>query len=309
MGEIPTLKILKDESGYTFVTPRLDSGIFLKMHDVVLETGETYTSEDFPNLELFQKVKVKTLAKSKVDGIPDIHYLRYKETLKKLKEKFRQVGNDDWVWDSLEDEFAYRKFLEQYEVISREDVISIGHIPYSIEEKIPSDNPFLVPLRHLGKNILIQKAVYTRRAFWISEIHALLKENGFLPNKNSSAKGTYSFYDYKKGEVSLFIEGTSVIQQIGLHDVTDEYSIVKNKLEQDRQEIHKKISIYLNSRVKVANMAAVLDIMREIEHKTSALPIKVTGQSDFRSLMLFIRTKISEMETSLLEEKGKSQCI
>lgn len=295
------IDVVKSEKGFIFTLPSLGySDKYYKVNGEKVEGSRTYTTEEVPVIDICDTHVVKVSAKSLVEGKPDLsidEYDKLKEQLesKRVWDKYEEYK----VFEKLEDEFEYKKFLRDYKITTKTDEEHIQTLQLNIVQKIESDNPFITLHRHIGKDITSQAATYNRWGFYKQCTRKLLNEKGFEElDSVVSRNSTYKIYEYNDGMVNLYAEGKSVFN-INVRSFSDELEIVQKKYQEDKEWIEEKINAYFrNSR----NLPSVQDIITKVNNilkQVQKIDYKVKSADDYNFAVRQIRTLVSDLEKGI----------
>ncbi len=297
------IDVLKSEKGFIFKLPSIgytySSNKYYKVNGEKSEANKTYTTETEPVIEIYSTHSVKVKAKSLNADRPDLTIEEYEKEKERLESK-RELDeyNETRIFKSLEEEFEYRKFLRDYEIINRTDEEYIQTLQLNIIKKLESDKPFISLYRHIGKDITSQAATYDRWEFYKQYIRKYLSDKGFEDESDGfgkSGKGTFKLYEYNQGMVNLFIEGKQLFD-ITVHSFSDELHIVEKKYQEDKKWIEDKIDTYIRTTMQNPSVQDVVNKMKRISEMVQKIDYKVKSYDDYNTAIREIKSFISDLE-------------
>jgi len=289
---------VKDNDLYIIELPNFSkfSREYYKVNGVEADQ-KTVSTNEVPVIEKYKKVDVKVKAKSLVEGLPDLSIEEYNEKIKKLKDQ--QVWNDyeERVFENLDDEYAYRKFIQSYEIINRTDEELIQTYDVKVVPKLVSDSPYIVLHRHLGENITDQVATYKRWDFILNHLRKYLHQKGFGENDKvmGKTKGEFKIYQYNKGMVNLYLEGTQIFDR-KFFDFKDNLNTVKEKMEEDKKWIEEKVDNYIRNTSQTLNVQDAIQKFNHVRKLVMGIDYKVKSRDDYSSALRVIGKYIDELE-------------
>lgn len=103
-----------------------------------------------------------------------------------LPDEFNELKNEllhgwdgvDEEWDTLENEFAYKKFIAQYTAVYKQ-VEELVSLDFQIVHLGESDNPFIIPLRMVGD----LRPLFTLNSAPVDIFRVVAAEFGFMEGK------------------------------------------------------------------------------------------------------------------------------
>ena len=289
------IKVVKDSQGYTFKTP-IYINLILKCGELFLTKDTVYTTTEIPIIDIYKRENITTSICRTRNDIPEISIDEYFNTLKCLESK----KNDSYVWNTLEDEYAYKAFSRDYKPMTIDQLIKVGTVQLNIEEYISSPSIYIIPFRHVGGNIISTKALYKRQECMISTIKKTMEKYGYFDENDKTIMcldmKKFKIFSYNKGMVSLYINGKNVIDLV-VNDIADEMKTVIDKMNTDILDIKNKIKTYISSVMAVKfNLSDVISHMKTISNMTVKIDPKIKSRNDKRAVMFYIERKIKEYE-------------
>ncbi|MFS0643773.1 hypothetical protein [Siminovitchia sp. 179-K 8D1 HS] len=295
------IDVLKSNKGYIFTLPSLgyNSNKYYKVNGEKVEAGRTYTTETEPAIEIYSTHSVKVKAKSLNNELPDLSIDEYEKEKERLESKKEWDSYGEYkIFKDLEDEYKYKKFLRDYEIITKKDEEYVQTLQLNIIKKLESDNSFITLHRHMGKEITSQAATYDRWGFYKHYIRKYLRDQGFEDESDSfsnSGKGTFKLYEYHQGMVNLFIEGKQLFD-IKVHSFSDELDIVEKKYEEDKAWIEDKINNYIRNSYQLPSVQDVISKMKRILGFVQSIDSKVKTYDDYNAAIREIKSFIADLE-------------
>lgn len=292
------IDVVKSDKGYLFTLPSLGYGSnkHYKVNGVKAESSPMTTDTE-PIIEVYETVGVKVKAKSLIEEKPDLSIEEYDQVKHKMEAKRVPDKYDEYmVFENLEDEYEYKKFLRDYKIITKTDEELIQVVSLNIKNKVDSDNPYITLHRHIGKEITSQAATYNRWAFYKYYTRKLLNEQGFEEVDGSiSKKNTYKIYQYSDGMVNLYAEGKQVFD-INVRNFSDELEAVEKKYQEDKNWIEDKISSYIKNTRRLPSVQDVVSQVRSILSQVQKIDCKVKSIDDYNIAVRRIKEFISDLE-------------
>lgn len=308
----PVLTVVRTRNGnYAFSCPSIKQhGDIYKCNGEVIEAGKVCTTEKIPVLELYHVVTRLGLGASNIEGVPDLSPSEYIEREDALLMKRKWTEELGYVWDTLEDEFEYRKFQRAYTQIKTPIEVFATKYKTVVHTEVPCDNPYLVPFRHLGyHDITSTHAEYKRYEFFVTEVRRILnnlKYKEIDPGHGLSAKGTYKIYVSRANEISLYIQGDCAFSLNNLFNMRDEYDVLLKQMNKDKDFINERIIIYVRGKDIPFNKHEAINILKTARNMLGKIACKVAGYSDKQALSNYLLRKIDEIEKSIIEGKDEN---
>lgn len=295
-----SIDVIKSDKGYLFTLPSLGYGSsnYYKVNGEKVESSKTFTTDVEPVIELYTNTSVKVKAKSLVDSKPDLTIEEYdtKKEEMELKRVWDQY-EEYKIFENIDDEYEYKKFIRDYQIITRTDEEQIQTFQLNIKEKLESDNPYITLHRHIGKGITSQAATYNRWAFYKYYVRKLLNDKGFEELDSSVSKaGTYKIYQYNDGMVNLYAEGKQIFD-IKVFNFSDELDVVEKKYQEDKQWIEDKISSFLKNSRNLPSVQDVISKLNSIQRQVQKIDCKVKSIDEYNIAVRWIRDFINDLES------------
>lgn len=295
-----SIDVIKSDKGFIFTLPSLgygSGGKFYKVNGEKVGGSGTYTTDTEPIIEIYNTSTVKVKAKSLVEGQPDLTIEEYDKKKEEMESKRVWDKYEEYrVFENLEDEFEYKKFVRDYEIITKIDEELVQTLQLNIEQKVESDNPYIKLHRHIGKGITSQAATYDRWGFYKYYTRKLLNDKGFEELDSSvSKKGTYKIYQYNDGMVNLYAEGKQIFD-INVRNFSDELDIVEKKYQEDKQWIEEKVSAYLQNSRNLPSVQDIISKMNSILKQVRKIECKVKSVDDYNIAVRWIKDFINDLE-------------
>lgn len=293
------IDVIKSDKGYLFTLPSLgySSSKYYKVNGEKVEQNKTYTTDSEPVIEIFTTASVRVKAKSLIDGHLDLEIDEYEKKKENMESKKVWDRYEEYkVFENLDDEYEYKKFLRDYQLITRTEEEYIQTLQLNIKEKIETDNKYITLHRHIGKGITSQAATYNRWAFYKDYTRQLLNEKGFEELDSSISKNnTYKIYQYNDGMVNLYVEGKQVFD-IKVFSFSDELEIVEAKFQEDKEWIENKIVSYLRNSRNLPSVQDVISKLNGIHKQVQKIDCKVKSYDEYRIALNWIRDFITDLE-------------
>ncbi|MDT0160402.1 hypothetical protein [Bacillus sp. AG4(2022)] len=294
-----SIDVVKNENGYMFTLPSLgySSGTYYKINGEKVKGSASYTSEIEPLIEIFDTTTVKVKAKSLIEGQSDLTIAEYDEKKAKLEsKKVWDQFNEYKIFDNLEDEFEYKKFVRDYKIITKMEEELVQTLELNIQEKVESDNPYIKLHRHIGKGITSQAATYDRWSFYKYYTRKLLKDKGFEELDSSiSKKNTYKIYQYNEGMVNLYAEGKQIFDT-NVRSFSDELEIVEKKYKEDKEWIEEKVSAFIKNSRNLPSVQDIISKMNGILKQVQKIDPKVKTIDEYNAAVRWIKDLINDLE-------------
>jgi hypothetical protein len=293
------IDVIKSDKGYLFTLPSLGyvSSRYYKINGEKVDASKTYTTETEPVIEYYTIANVKVKAKSLLDSQPDLTIEEYEKKKEDMESKrIWDSYEEHKIFENLDDEYEYKKFVRDYQIITRTDEEFIQSFQLNIKEKLESDNPYIVLHRHIGKEIASQAATYNRWGFYKCYVRKLLNDKGFKEtDSTSSIKGIYKIYQYNDGMVNLYVEGKQLFD-IKVWSFSDELDIVEKKYQEDKQWIEDKINSYLKNSRNLPSVQDVISKLNSILKQVQKIDCKVKSIDEYNISVRWIKDFINELE-------------
>ena len=318
------VKCLKDKNVYVLVIPNrthgtgmdLASGQLLKVNGTeITKTGNYTFKNKKPTVKLFEKVTVFVKAVPIVDGFKELSAQEYHKQLKKLKSKQHCADDEDeYTWASLEDEYAYRKFVQSYKKINRVDEVFVQDIECETAEKITFTHPNITFDYTFDNDITSTYGTYHMRGHILDIVRKIFKEHGMVeedknnPFSRKSLSNEYKIYDHSSGDLSIYVDGSSIYRYCGRTMFHERYKVLLAKIKETELEVNKVIEGYLKLRgVVTFDAAKVITHLNTIESKIRSIDSKVNSVSEHQSALNSVIHLREQLLTNSREFKIKKK--
>lgn len=294
------LPVLCDGETHTFTLPPADGwrGAQYRVNGEVVPGGQTYSTTGLPVIEEHRRTTVQVLAKSKVEDLPDLSmtaYLDRKDALGPTEPP--TFDGEGRRFLTLEAEYAYKRFMANYEVIQREDWSLVQTFNLVVTEKVESPSPFLVPHRHLGDAITSQMATYQRTAFLVNLVETILTANGFGNDKSGKPKAlTFSIYTHSRDKVEVYAGGSRLFEVFARGSYSDTIGKCLAQMAADKQLVERELNFFLAGRAQNLNAVAMAGKLATVKAMVHKIDSKQATASDKRDLLRFLDEQIARLK-------------
>jgi hypothetical protein len=297
------VQALRAGETHVFTVPRCEGwGHHIRVNGQEVKPGEQVTTEGAPLLELWQEVTVKVIAKSLVDGRPDLTIDAWEARDRELQPTTSEDadGERSTRYRDLDAEYEHKKFKAAYQVITRKDHVKVRDVGIEAREREVSPSPFVTLTRHLGEDVTSRFAVYNRNGYIVWLIEDILGQNGYTSeddkNQVAAAGQRYKLYNFRDGEVSLYINSSQVYERKGIRSFRDTLEAIEVEMAQDRQEVQRKLGFFLAGRQTALNAYAMAKKLERVLALVQKIDSKVSTADDKRAVMNYLRQEIGKLE-------------
>ena len=294
------LAVLKDGETYTFTLPAADSwrGVQFRVNGTVVPDRQVYSTTGLPLVEELRKTTIQVLAKSKVEGLPDLSMVEYLDRKDQLgPTEADEEGTVGRRFISLENEYTYKRFMASYEVITREDWELVQVFNLVVTEKVESPSPYLIPHRHLGEAITSQAATYQRTAFLVNLIASIFEANGFGGDKAGKPKSlTYSVYTHERDKLLVYAAGSKIFEVFTRGSFADSLSKCLEVMAADKQLVERELNFFFAGRAQTLNLVAMAQKLAGIKAMVYEIDSKLATQGKKRELLTHLDEQIARLK-------------
>lgn len=296
------LPVLCDGETHTFTLPPADGwrGAQYRVNGKVVPGGQTYSTTGLPVIEEHRRTTVQVLAKSTVEGLPDLSmvaYLERKDALGPTEPAAEFDEDRGRRFRDLEAEYEYKRFMRSYEVVTREDWSLVQTFNLVVTEKVESPSPYLVPHRHLGDAITSQMATYQRTAFIVNLVETILTANGFGNDKSGKPKAlTFSIYTHSRDKVEVYAASSRLFEVFTRGSYSDTIGKCLAAMAADKQLVERELNFFLAGRAQNLNAVAMAGKLATVKAMVHKIDSKQATASDKRDLLRFLDEQIARLK-------------
>lgn len=220
------------------------------------------------------------------EEVADITVEEYHHKLKQLESKMS---------NSLEDEFEYRKFKRDYQIVQKKVLTLMQKLPFKAVDMTDPKIPYVTLNRHLGKPVTDCTATFDQQAFLLNYIRTYLKAKGWS-DKEDKAKGNkniYSLYHYNEGMVNLYLEGSQIFD-VRKYKHSDTLANVIREKDSLEMWVKNKLDTYFENIREGISQNDVNDIMRRLLKHAEKIDSKMGTRHELMNLIREIKANIKE---------------
>lgn len=307
------IKALRQKDG-SFIISLPPNGNFL-VNGIPFATdynsSKTITCDSIPKVQLIENLK-EVVSYRNIATEETISIDQYLDQIKALI-KFMSVNDEGhryWKPENIDQEFEYKKFVNKYMPVYKEFTNVLADFQINIQNKIYSDNPYIVPISHVGGDIAENIFVYDSKIAQMSMVHEIAKKYGytFYENVPSSIKkeGTYSNSTHS-GLRFLQISGHYVMnddweRKARTIQASYEECLAAYKIDYDNLNKIFLLDKEKNSKIDQITLKEIHSKMKSILHLANKVDFKVVSRTEYRLLIKNINECIERVESNLLEK-------
>ena len=210
------------------------------------------TIKEYPDISKVYK-ETNIVKYSKIDGSEHLSISDYNDQYNKLLLKKNKENNE---WDSLDDEFAFRKFTSLWKPVCQEST-KFTPINIRIIKKVYSNNEWVIPGYCFDGNIFNTTCIYKRREFYLNRINRILEVYKIKD---------FKLYDYDDKHISLFIENKNHFTfYVNKSNLLNDYKTLIEQNSKDENEIQNELVRYLEAVKKPLSDTSRKDIREQID--------------------------------------------
>jgi hypothetical protein len=300
------LEAVKDEKGYTLKLNYTGTNKYYKVNGQIIfcNQDEIITTEEEPVVELWQIISVITKYISVENG-QETSVEEYNANIERLTQN--AVYDDiekDYFFTDLEEEYQYKRYKLQYVPFYEKRHEKIGDVAVDIKPKVViEDNPYLIPLRHLGKDVCCQKVLYKRQKFYHDYVNEV-----FNKIKTQLPPGTEcKIYDYNlsRGDFYVYIDKHIVIDlKNTIYDVTDNIDVIQKLYEKDKNYIENTMQNYLMMLNYAPNLADIVTNLKKLQE----LLLQIKPYQNSRDNYNRCKNYLDELIQKLIRGRENNAC-
>jgi hypothetical protein len=237
----------------------------------------------------------------------------YQDKIKDLT-KFRSVDDDGdcyWKPEYIDEEFEYKKFINKYKPVVKEFTDVVAEYEVVIQNKIYSDNPFIIPVSHVGGDITENVFIYDSAVSQMNMVHDVAKKYGYtfyekhVPS-NVKVEGTYTNSDHSG------LRFMKISDQYVMNDTWERNSkVVKGTYDEClsayKRDCDNLNKIFLldkekNTKIDAVTSQKILSKLKHIQNLSNKMDVKVSSKSEYRLLQKNINECIETIESNIIEK-------
>lgn len=228
-----------------------------------------------------------------------------KMTTKDYNDKIIQLLSkkidDDDIWETLEDEYNYKKFFNTWTTVLREEVIDTKMDLKWISHKKP-DSKYILTSYYTGKDYFGSYAILKEKELVFDLTANILQKAGFICKDagllNKQPRKTYKLYDFEK-EISIHFHSGYFKYVYGKFSTRGTLQEMEAAVKQITQEITKQLEAIINGEETIINGATILSNLKSIESNICSLRVYNKSDIDKTVILSSLRDLITEVENSL----------
>lgn len=286
----------------------ISKGVYL-VDGVVLDVDSYNTKIEVKDIKNVRPITRKTVVDYYVSGENKLSVDEYLDKSQKLLLNRKLIDEDEYVWDSLDSEFEYRRFISKWNEVTK-DIENIGE-PFSIEiveSCIDSGNEFIKSeYINGGKDPLL--FIYDRKSAVLNIVRKKFKELGMefvsgcsysdTANKKIWTNSTHSTIRYVAAFNKYIFNDAWDIKTNPRGDMNNllaKYKSDKEYIESLIETKYKNHFGYIDS--GKFNFIALLDMLRHSKNMLEKADVKQKSISIYRSGIKKLSDSIDFIETS-----------
>lgn len=256
--------------------------------------------DDLRRVTAYRSSRVTVSWRPTEDGLPALspdEYESKKDALFAPARSHPDTDEDYTRWPSLDDEFAYRRFVSQYrseQAESREDV----EIEWSVSELPKTNNRHIIPLSHFGGSIFSPVVIYKRHSHIASVLRSAMHEYGIVATDETGigrkhAPGTLKVYTHGD-DVTVF--GCDFHRKWPAKVWRGDLADAERLADSDAADVRESIATYATLRGVGVDSLSVASGLREILSQVSSLGVKRAAEDDRAFLRRSVIAMIDAVE-------------
>lgn len=246
-----------------------------------------------------------------------IPVLEYQEKEKEfLAMKFYNLNDHVYVWNNIDDEFEYRKFVATWNHKVYEKVEEIvGSYILDIEDMRYSENKYIRPMRHYGEKITENIFKFEGLIAVMDYIHEIAKELGYTYIDEINKRGeavkemeysypSHSGIDFLKISGN-YVYGSSSNTKYSFRTVIGTYEECQKAFEENYNNLKSKFLMDLNKRKTIDKILAssILNQVKSIRSHINKIDSKVSTRTEYNLALKQSLNLINKLESYIIDKK------
>lgn len=204
-------------------------------------------------------------------------------------------------WNSLEDEFNYKKFFQTWTAIFRDEIVDTELDLKWVSHKKPNSK-YIQTSYYIGKDYYGSYAILFEQLLVSDLVSSILEKKGFKSKEvgigDKQPKKTFKKYNFDN-EVSIHLNSGYFKWKYGRYSCRGTLSEIESTVKQITEEITRELEALLNGEETVLNGAEIITKLKEISNELGKINIHQKSQKDYSFILNNLRNLITEIEVSL----------